>query len=520
MSSGVMAPAGTAVGAIAPGVQIMQREPPVPAEAFQRKRVAAYCRVSTDLEQQASSLETQMQSFRELIAARPGWELIDIYADQGLTGTNASRRVEFQRMIADCEAGRIDYIITKSISRFARNTIDCLQYVRRLKDIGIFVYFDENHLDTGSGSSEMLLSILAAVAQEESHSISENMKWGIRKRFQAGKPKWVKTYGFIKGEDGEYHINEEQAKGVRRIFELYVSGRSLPEIVRILEMENIPAMKGGKWWPKSLATVLHNEKYIGDVMMQKSYTVDHLSHKKVKNDQTIVPSYYIRDHHEAVVDRKTFELAQTILSLKDRHKGCTQYPYHGFLVCPFCGDKMVRFHLPVNGHPGVWACGGAKEEVTCPPYVLHEKYIDRIVRDAYERLDQDELIQLAAKRSEKGEAAKGALEWLNKQPRLKRIEYVFLDALVERIAFNRWSEAVVSWKFGQKSRVPVCYDKTSEIPNVELADTENGYMLGGERVDCGQQVMLRINRTKASCEKARIRNEHGRPRDIKKDTES
>lgn len=520
MTTGAAASDVTTMGAITPGVQILRREPPVNIEVIQRKRVAAYCRVSTDLEQQASSLETQMQAFRELIAARPGWELIDIYADQGLTGTNASRRVEFQRMIADCEAGKIDYIITKSISRFARNTMDCLQYVRRLKDMGIFVYFDENHFDTGSTSSEMLLSILAAVAQEESHSISENMKWGIRKRFQAGKPKWVVTYGFVKDENGAYQINEEQAKGVKRIFELYVSGRSLPEIVRMLEKENIPAMNGGKWWPKSLATVLHNEKYVGDVMMQKCYTVDHLSHKKVKNDQTVVPSYYVRDHHEAIVDRKTFELAQTILSLKDRHKGCAQYPYHGFLICPFCGERMARFHLPVHGHPGVWACGGAKEGVACPPYVVHEKYIDRIVRDAYARLDPDELIQLAAKRGAKGEAAKAVLEWLKKQPRLKRIEYVFLDALVEQIAFSKWGEAVVSWKFGKKSRTPVRYDKASEIPNVELTYTENGYMLDGERVTCGHQVMRRVNRTKSSCEKARTRNEHGRPCDIKKSAES
>ncbi len=520
MTTGVTALGSTTLSAITPGVQVLRREPPVHVEIIQRKRVAAYCRVSTDLEQQASSLETQMQSFRELIAARPGWELIDIYADQGLTGTNASRRVEFQRMIADCEAGKIDYIITKSISRFARNTMDCLQYVRRLKDMGIYVYFDENHLDTGSSSSEMLLSILAAVAQEESHNISENMKWGIRKRFQAGKPKWVNTYGFIKGKDGEYHINEEQAKGVRRIFELYVSGHSLPEIVRILEKENIPAMNGGRWWPKSLATVLHNEKYVGDVMMQKCYTVDHLSHKKVKNDQTIVPSYYVRDHHEAIVDRKTFELAQMILSLKDRHKGCAQYPYHGFLICPFCGERMVRFHLPVNGHPGVWTCGGAKEGAACPPYVVHEKYIDRIVRDAYERLDRDELMQLAARRGVKGEAAGVALEWLKKQPRLKHVEYVFLDALVEQIAFTQWSVAVVSWKFGKKSRVPVRYDKASEIPNVELTCTQNGYILGGERVFCGHQVMRRINRTKSSCEKARVWNKHGRPSDIKKAAES
>ena len=510
----------TTQGVTTPGVQVLQRETPMSIETIQKKRVAAYCRVSTDMEQQVSSLETQMDSFRSLIASRPGWELADVYADEGLTGTNATKRVEFQRMIADCETGKIDYIITKSISRFARNTMDCLLYARKLKEMGIYVYFDENHFDTGSTSSEMLLSILAAVAQEESHSISENMKWGMRKRFQAGKPKWTLTYGFMKDENGEYQINEEQAKGVRRIFELYVSGCSLPEIVRTLEEENIPAMNGGKWWPKSLSTVLHNEKYMGDVMMQKCYTVDHLSHKKVVNDQTLVPSYYVRDHHEAIVDRKTFELAQTILSLKDPHQGCTQYPYYGFLLCPFCGEKMIRFHLPGHGHPAVWTCGGTKEGASCPPYVVFEKYIDRILRDAFEQLDEAELTEMASKRSAKGEMARTALAWKEKQPQLRQIEYIFLDALVEKITFNKWSEAVVSWKFGQKSRVPVRYDKASEIPNVELTRTEDSYLLGGERVVCGHQVMRRIKRTRSSCEEARISNGHGRPRDIKKTAES
>ena len=174
-----------------------------------------------------------------------------------------------------------------------------------------------------------MLLRFSGVAQEESHSISENMKWGIRKRFQAGKPKWTLTYGFIKDEDGEYRINDEQAKGVRRIFELCIEGCSLPEIVRILERENIPAMNGGKWWPKSLATVLHNEKYVGDVMMQKCYTVDHLTHKKVKNDQTVVPSLLCPRPHEAIVDRKTFERHRRFFPERPA-QGMRPDPYHGF----------------------------------------------------------------------------------------------------------------------------------------------------------------------------------------------
>ncbi|MEG1571253.1 MAG: recombinase family protein [Clostridia bacterium] len=502
--------------ATAPYVQVLLRKQADDMEAMRHKRVAAYCRVSTDMEQQESSLENQMSSFRALIAAQPGWELAGIYPDEGLSGTRTANRVQFQKMIADCEAGKIDYIVTKSISRFARNTMECLQYVRRLKDLGIYVYFDENHFDTGSSSSEMLLSILAAVAQEESHSISENMKWGFRKRFQAGHPKWTLTYGFVKGEDGQYRINEEQAKGARRIFELYVSGTSLLEISRILQKENIPAMNGGKWWPKSLATVLHNEKYMGDVMMQKCYTVDHISHKKVKNDQTLVPSYYVRDHHEAIVSRKTFELAQTILSLKDRHQGYVQYPYYGTLICPFCGEKMVSFHLPFSGYLSAWTCGGGAEGSKCPYYSVQTKYVDRIVQEAYAHIDMERVRVLADNGGIEAEAAKALLEWKKRHPRLQRVEYIFLDALIEKITFINWNEAVVFWRFGEKAQLNITYDKIFEIPTVALTQTEQGILFQNKRVPYGYQVKQRVDQTVACCQKARAQMVHGRPNGIKK----
>lgn len=503
--------------AVASGVQVLQRESNITGvETILKKRVAAYCRVSTDLEQQASSLETQMAVFNDMIASRTGWELANIYVDDGITGTSTKNRIQFKQMIADCEAGEIDYILTKSISRFARNTQDCLNYIKRLKELGVFIYFDDIHLDTGSASSEMLITILAAVAQEESRSISENMKLGMRMRFKAGKPKWVATYGFTKGENGEYQINEEQAKGVKRIFELYVSGYSLPQIAKQLEKENIPAMNGGKWWPKSLSTVLHNEKYIGDVMMQKCYTVDHLSHKKIKNDQRVVPSYYVKDHHEGIIDRLTFDRVQTILRLKDRHGGCVQYPYYGTLYCPFCGEKMVAFHLPVNGYLSAWTCGGQKggngTTTSCPPYVVHTKYIDRAVLEAYRKLDTSELETLVIKRG-RGHgaatvnAAQVALRWKTQQPRMKKVEYLFLDELVERITYAKWNECVITWKFGLVSRIPVQYDKVSEIPNVELEHTDEGYMVNGERVWAGYQVMRRLEKTKTSCLKARTSGE-------------
>lgn len=478
----------TMVRASTPGVQVLRRAPVEVAQTVPTKRVAAYCRVSTDMESQASSLDTQTRSFQEMIATHPGWTLAGVYADEGLSGTRAANRTEFQRMIADCEAGSIDYVLTKSISRFARNTMDCLQYVRHLKALGIYVYFDENHFDTGSTSSEMLLSILAAVAQEESHSISENMKWSIRKRFQAGQARWTRTYGYMKADDGEFIVDEEQAKGVRRIFELYCDGYSMLDITKRLEKEHIPPMNGGKWWPKTISVILYNEKYVGDIMMQKFYTADHLTHKKVVNDQTVVPAYYVKDHHTPIIDRKTFDMVKTIAAMRDKRNGSAQYPYQGRIICPFCGEKLVSIHIKKTA---VWMCEG--RSVACPPFSIQAKTIDGIVRDAYARLDMAKIGKIAGENRKYAEAAQAALEWKKKRPRLRKASYALLDALVENISFARWTEGVVTWKFGIKTAVPVKYAKASEIPNVPLIKTDDGFELNGEAVRCGAIVRQRLD---------------------------
>jgi len=484
---------------VSPGVQVLRRDTTQSENQIPIVRVAAYCRVSTDKEIQQTSLDTQVETFKTLIASHPGWELVGVYADEGLSGTTAEKRVEFQRMIADCEAGKIDYIVTKSISRFARNTMDCLQYVRRLKELGVNVLFDENNLDTAGSSSEMLLSILAAVAQEESHSISENMKWGMRKRFAEGRPKWSRTFGYVKDADGNFQINEKEAVVVRRIFRMYAEGCSLPRIVGILNTEGIPSASGGRWWTKTVAEVLHNEKHVGDVVMQKCYTVDFLTHRKIRNDQTVVPSYKVKDHHEPIIDRKTFDMVQTIASMRNTRQGCMQYPYYGTLICPFCGAKMIGCHLPINSNPGVWTCGGERDDIiafdpfltdkptegtvtrksTCQHYAVRTKYIDRIVKTAYAELNIDDLKCLAEKHSALGRAAAKALKWKEKDPDLARVEYIFLDDLVESISFHttekagvQWDKGVVNWKFGVRSFVPITYDKPGELPYAKHTEKE------------------------------------------------
>lgn len=450
-----------------PIVEVIQQETTGYTNTPQKiKRVAAYCRVSTELEEQQSSLELQMSAFREQIDARSDWELAGIYADNGITGTQVQNRTEFLRMMDDCENGMIDYIITKSISRFARNTLECLSYVRRLKEMGVFVYFEKERLDTSSGTSEMLLSILAAVAQEESRNISENIKWNQRKRFAEGIPKWSAVYGYDKNGELEYIINEERAAVVRRIFTEYVHGRSLPEIIRGLTQDKIPSPWGGAWTPTVLAKLLKNEKYCGDVLIQKSYTVDHLSHKRVWNDQSVVPSYYVRDHHKPIVDRKAFELVQIILSLKDRHKGATQYPYYGRLFCPICGGKMIRSCIQEHGHPPVWRCSQENGSDQCRSYFIKEKYIDRAFCEAYAVLSIETLEKQARRRDESiAQTACVALGIKEELPRIEKVEYYQLDALVERMGFQKWDTMVIEWTFGLRSKVKIQYLKDRDIPN-------------------------------------------------------
>jgi len=416
-------------------------------------------------------------------------------------------------MLADCEVGKLDYIVTKSISRFARNTVDTLQYVRGLREKGVHVYFERERLDTATIASELILTVLAAVAQEESHSISENQKWAYRKRFQAGIASWTNLYGFRKGKQGKHVVFEEEAMVVRRVFSLYASGSSLPQICRALEKDGIRTARGNKWYPTTISDMLHNERYVGDMAMQKHYTVDHLSHRAIKNDATIVPRYYVKDHHIPIVDRRTFNIVQTILELKDLHRGSSQYPYYGFLRCPLCGERMLRHGLPTRPHTPVWTCGGGAEhegseraerdqteqteggQATCPPYTIREHYIDHVVRTAFQELDEAKLRELAERDGSKGKAARAALEWRSSAPDLKKIEYIFLDALVRKITFRKWDEAIVVWKFGVSSTVEVHYAKASDIPMAKL-EIPDGRCNGGPAGN-GAAVM-HYNRKKTS----------------------
>ncbi len=347
-------------------------------------RVAAYCRVSTDLEEQQSSMKAQMEVFEKRIREHEDWKLVDVYADEGLSGTSTAKRKAFLRMMQDAEDGRIDYIITKSLSRFARNTLDCLTWVRRLKALGVYILFEKENIDTGSATTETILTVMSAFAQEESRSISENLKWGLRKGFEQGKVRWRDIYGYYKNENNEWIPDPVEADVIRQIFSFYEQGYTTPEIADALNDANIPTLNGKQWRASGILPLLANEKYIGDVCTQKFITVDFLTHKQKPNTDGALPSYYIRNHHEPIVDRKTFERVAAIRAMRDNRSGSTQYPYGAVnLTCPHCGRKLVQRSMNTSGPRLIWGCF---TEEGCGKYAVKKWQLDEVVLKAAKKL--------------------------------------------------------------------------------------------------------------------------------------
>ena len=316
--------------------------------------MAAYCRVSTDQIEQLSSYEAQVQYYTTYICNHPDFKFAGIYADEGITGTNTKKREQFNRMINDCKAGKIDVIITKSISRFARNTLDCLNYVRMLKELGIEVIFEKENLRTLDSKGEILLTVLSSLAQEESNSLSQSSTWGIRRRFEQGKVivNHTKFMGYDKDENGNLIINENQAKIVRRIYADYLNGKGTNRIAHELEKEGVPNWSGkAKWYEGSIRKMLSNEKYKGEALLQKTYTVDFLSKKRVINKGEI-PQYYVEESHPAIINKDTWEAVQFEMKRRKifaKKHGLHKYdyatdnnPFAGKVICGCCGSTFGR----------------------------------------------------------------------------------------------------------------------------------------------------------------------------------
>ena len=307
-----------------------------------RKRVAAYARVSSGKDAMLHSLSAQVSYYSQHIRRNPEWEYAGVYVDEALTGTKENRE-GFQRLLADCRAGKIDIVLTKSISRFARNTVTLLETVRELKALGVDVYFEEQNIHTESSDGELMLTILATYAQEESRSVSENCKWRIRQKFAQGIPATTPLTGY-RIHKGEFSIEPEEAALIRMIFRDYAMGLGRNAIQRKLADMGARSRFGGEWTDAHLRELLRNEKYSGDVLMQKYFRADHLSKQDIKNSGQI-DRYFMQDHHAPIVDRETFQHVQDRMDLqRETHAGTggRRGAFSGMLHCTKCGKSYKR----------------------------------------------------------------------------------------------------------------------------------------------------------------------------------
>ena len=337
---------------------------------IRKLRVAAYCRVSTELEQQQSSYDIQIEYYTRHIMQNPNWIFAGVFADDGRSATNTFRRDDFNQLMNQCMKGKVDMVITKSISRFARNTVDCISWVRKLKEKNVAVYFEKENLNTLDDSTEMILTILSSQAQEESRAISTNVKWGYARKFEKGESTGQRSYGFRKAPTGEMCIVEEEAAVIRNMARWFLDGDSLERIKHRLEDAGIETTTGKKIWSTgTIYNILINEKIMGDVLLQKTFTADYLTKRRVKNSGQ-QKQYYVKNHHEAIIPKTVYykiqeEIARRSSLKKDgTRKGKTaqgvyssKYALTGIMVCNECGAHYRRTTWAKNGKKViVWRC--------------------------------------------------------------------------------------------------------------------------------------------------------------------
>ena len=313
----------------------------LPELASRKRRVAGYARVSTDKDEQFTSYEAQIDYYTQYIKRNPEWQFITVYTDEGLSGLNAKKRDGFNQMVSDALAGKIDLIVTKSVSRFARNTVDSLTTVRKLKDKGIEVYFEKENIYTLDSKGELLITIMSSLAQEESRSISENVTWGQRKRFADGKVSlpYKRFLGYRRGADGFPEIIEEEAAIVRKIYRAFIDGQTTNAIAKMLTAEGIPTPGGKqKWQASTIRSILTNEKYRGDARLQKAFTVDFLT-KKTKKNEGEVPQYYVHQSHEAIIQPEDFDRVQAEFARREAYgrSYSSKSIFSSKIVCGDCG---------------------------------------------------------------------------------------------------------------------------------------------------------------------------------------
>lgn len=391
-------------------------------KAQPRLRVAAYCRVSTDQEEQTNSFENQVTYYKEKITANPEWAFAGIYADEGISGTDVSKRAGFQKMLKDCRAGKIDRVMTKSISRFARNVIDSLKYTRELKALGISIDFEEEHINSMDAGAEMIFTILSAVAEQESRNISEHTKWGIRAKYKQGsfKNTTINLIGYKDDGNGKAIIDEKEAGTVRLIFQNFLEGMSYGEIAKNLNLMGVPGKKGSKDWNSSgIQLLLKNEKYKGDVALQKSYVPDFMAHRTVKNNGEL-EKFYFEDEHPAIIERQTWDAVQEEIERRNNLKDVSGKTISFNSRNPYTGKVMMkggcravlqhRSYSSKGGKGGSWKCQWAKKTYNpvchdpvltkdakkgkypaCPGFSLNDRIVQDFFRTAWNSIIDGDL---------------------------------------------------------------------------------------------------------------------------------
>ena len=410
--------------------------------------VAAYARVSTEKEEQEDSFERQVEHYTQMISENPKWCMVEVYADPGISGTRAEKRPNFMRMIQDCRDGKIKRILVKSISRFARNTVDALKYIRELRDLNISVFFENENIDTLGTGGDVLITILAAMAEQESRTISTNIKWAWQRKFQNGEI--ILNTGLMLGytklpkkdENGYdvYVINEKEAKIIRRIYEEFIAGATLQRICSGLEEDGIRTKLGKeKWSPAVIQSILSNEKYTGNAILGKTFKQDVLTKNRQKNDGSMAPMYYAENSHPAIIDPEVFELARKELEQRKAAKGATvnssrytsKYPFSGMLICGNCGCRLRR-HLRTMGAGNKVASWGCTNRIKngrseCDSHHVREDVMERTYSAAFRQMTENanEVIETVR------EGAKLAMEPENRE-KLTQVEQDIV-ALQERV---------------------------------------------------------------------------------------
>ncbi|MBQ2957522.1 MAG: recombinase family protein [Clostridia bacterium] len=360
-----------------------------------KKRVAAYARVSTEHEEQQTSYEAQVDYYTKKIKERTDWIFVEVYTDKGITGTNTKRREGFNRMVQDALDGKIDLILTKSVSRFARNTVDTLTTIRKLKERSVAVYFEEQSINTLDGKGELLITIMSSIAQEESRSISDNVTWGQRKRFADGKVSvgYKHFLGYEKGEDGLPQIVEEEAKVVRYIYREFLLGKTGSHIAKTLTQAGIPTPAGKtEWQASTVMSILQNEKYKGAALLQKQFTIDFLE-KKMKVNEGEVPQYYIEHSHEPIIDPVDHDRVQLEIGRRKRldRRYSSAHLFSARVICGDCGGFYGRklWHSNDVYRSFIWQCNDKyKKDHRCrTPHLTEEKLKGAFVEALNQRME-------------------------------------------------------------------------------------------------------------------------------------